>query len=395
MFTLEDVRHSSLTPVFAGLQTALHALIVALSLVVLLRALLLDEPYQVAVIVLTLVFMGVYFVGTVVRLGPPGRRVWLAVLTVLWLVLIVLTPEAAYIVFGLFFLYLRILPPVWNLLAVASSTTLSIISTGVHGGWSVAGVVGPVIGACVAVVIGVAYRTLYREARERQRLIDELVTTREVLAAQERASGTLAERERLAQDIHDTVAQGLSSIQLLLHAAERADPEHPALQQIRMAREVAADSLAETRQLIAELTPAALEGQSLGAAVRRICAGAQSETLHVHTLVEGEPEQLPMPVEAALVRITQSAMANVVQHAQATRVQVTLTYSDDVVSLDVVDNGIGFDVRVLDHDPPESFGLTAIRRRVEQLHGSLNLESEPGHTALTVSFPIPSVQVTR
>lgn len=395
MFTLEDVRHSSLTPVFVGLQNSLHALIGALSMVVLLRAVFLDEPDQVAVIVLTLGFLGAYLVGAVVRLRRRGRGVWIAVLTLLWLILIVLTPDAAYIAFGLFFLYLRVLPPRWNLLAVAATTALAIVSTGVHGGWSVAVVVGPVIGACVAVVIGVAYRTLYREAEERQRLIDELVATREVLAAQERASGTLAERERLAQDIHDTVAQGLSSIQLLLHAAERADPRHPAVEKIQMAREVAADSLAETRQLIAELTPAALEGQSLESAVRRICAGAQSENLDVHVLVEGRPVQLPMPIEAALVRITQSAMANVVQHAQARRVQITLTYSDDMVSLDVVDDGIGFDVRILDQDPSESFGLNAIRRRVQQLHGSLDLESEPGHTALTVSFPIASVKMTR
>ncbi|WP_020105078.1 sensor histidine kinase [Nocardia sp. 348MFTsu5.1] len=389
------MRDSSLTPVFAGLQNALHVLIVALSMVVLLRALLLDEPHQMAVVVLTLGFMGAYLVGVVVRLGRRGRGVWIATLTLLWLVLIVHTPDAAYIAFGLFFVYLRVLPPRWNLLAVAAATALAIVSTGVHRGWSVAGVVGPVIGACVAVVIGVGYRTLYREARERQRLIDELVATREVLAAQERASGILAERERLAQDIHDTVAQGLSSIQLLLHAAERADPQHPAIEKIRMARDVAADSLAETRQLIAELTPAALEGQTLGSAVRRICTRAQSETLDVHTLVEGEAAQLPMPIEAALVRITQSAMANVVQHAQATRVQVTLTYSDDVVSLDVVDDGIGFDVRILDQDPSESFGLNAIRRRVEQLHGSLDLESEPGHTALAVSFPIAAVETPR
>lgn len=135
------------------------------------------------------------------------------------------------------------------------------------------------IGAAVAVAIGFGYQALYREAAERGRLIDELMNTREELASTSRDAGKLAERERLAAEIHDTVAQGLSSIQMLLHAAERADPNSPAVRQISLARETAADSLAETRQLIAELTPAALDGQSLSDALGRICERASSAHL--------------------------------------------------------------------------------------------------------------------
>src|SRR5690606_16048064 len=116
----------------------------------------------------------------------------------------------------------------------------------------------------------------------------------------------------------------------------------------------------------------------------------------------GEPERLPMPVEAALVRIAQSAVANVVQHAEATRMRVTLTYDDTDVHLDIVDDGIGIDpaiLRVSRVAPPSAdtagrgpragaFGLHAIRSRVEQQGGAMTVESEPGHTAVTVSFPL-------
>lgn len=132
--------------------------------------------------------------------------------------------------------------------------------------------VGPIIGAAVAVAIGLGYQALYREAAERGRLIDELMNTREELASTSRDAGKFAERERLAAEIHDTVAQGLSSIQMLLHAAERADPDSPAIRQISLARETAADSLAETRQLIAELTPA------LGRSVARRRASSNLRT---------------------------------------------------------------------------------------------------------------------
>ncbi|RZK96177.1 MAG: sensor histidine kinase [Rhodococcus sp. (in: high G+C Gram-positive bacteria)] len=289
---------------------------------------------------------------------------------------------------ALFFLYLHLLPRRWAVPAVAAATVVAVVGTGMHRGWSLAGAVGPVIGACVAVAIGLGYRALYREAVERDRLIDELTRTRAELAEQERAAGSLAERERLAREIHDTVAQDLSSIQMLLHAVERAAPDHPARDRIRLARETAADSLAETRQLIGDLTPAVLDGKSLVDALARICTQARSDTVDTIAVVEGEPVRLPMPVEAALVRIAQGAVSNVVRHACASRMAITLTYYEDAVRLDVVDDGLGFDVGLLDREPSKAFGLNSIRRRVELLDGSMSVESEPGLTAVAVSFPL-------
>lgn len=385
---LGQMHRSPLTPVFAGLQLGLHALVVALAGVVFLRAVIDESTLTAPIAALSVMFVAVYLFGVAKRLRDTPARWWLAALTAVWIATMALSADAAYLAFGLFFLYLHLLKRPWSLLAVAGTTAVAVTATGLHRGWSVAAAIGPVIGAAVAVAIGLGYQALYREAAERGRLIDELMNTREELAETSRNAGKMAERERLAAEIHDTVAQGLSSIQMLLHAAERAAPDHRALPQIALARETAADSLAETRQLIAELTPAALDGQSLADALRRICTRAASSGLDARAVIEGEAVRLPMPLEATLVRIAQGAVSNVLRHAGATRMAVTLTYSDDAVSLDVVDNGRGFAVSLLDRGPAEAFGLNAIRRRVERQGGMFDVESESGHTAVTVAFPL-------
>ncbi|MGW6423145.1 sensor histidine kinase [Nocardia sp. NPDC055053] len=426
------MRSSPLTPVVTTLRLGLHVLVTVLAVVVAVRALLPGGGgHGVWVVVLTVVWLAVYFAGTElprrsgdrvvsgapVSVGaarvtsprgeatPPSAgpdtpvpvwnswvvSVWLATLTVLWLALLGLTPDAVYLAFGLFFVYLHLLPRPWNLVAVVLATAVGVVGFAAHRGWSVGAVVGPVLGALVAIGIGLGYQALYREAVERERLIHELLDTRAVLAEQERTAGKLAERERLAKEIHDTVAQGLSSIQLLLHAAEQAAPDHPALDRIRLARETAAEDLAETRRLIDELSPAALDGQSLAEALERVRERAQSPSLSAQLLVEGDPERLPMPVEAALVRIAQSAVANVVQHAEAARMRVTLTYDDTDVHLDIVDDGIGIAPDILRGPRSGAFGLAAMRSRVEQQGGAMTIESEPGHTAVTVSFPLGAV----
>ncbi|WP_435592576.1 sensor histidine kinase [Nocardia sp. bgisy118] len=380
---------SPLTPVVTALRLGLHLLVTVLAAVVVVRALLPGAPHSVPVVVLTAAFLLVYFAGAFFGdQRGAALPVWLGALTLLWLGLVVLAPDAGYLAFGLFFLYLHLLPRPWSLLAVAAATAVAVTGFGVHTGWSVAGVVGPVIGAAVAVGIGLGYEALFREFAERQRLIDELLSTRAALADREHTAGRLAERERLAQEIHDTVAQGLSSIQLLLHAAEQADPRHPALPQIRLARETAAENLAETRGLIAELAPVPLEGSSLAEALERICRRAETPSLRTQLVVEGEPERLAMPIEAALVRIAQGAVANVVQHANAGRMRLTLTYADTDVHMDVVDDGVGMDPEVSVRTKSGGFGLPAMRARVEQQGGSMAVESEPGHTAVSVSFPL-------
>ncbi len=249
----------------------------------------------------------------------------------------------------------------------------------------------------VATVLG--YQALYRESERRRRLIEELISTRAELAAAERHAGTLAERERLAREIHDTLAQGLSSIQLLLRAAQRALPEHaPAAGHIERARRAAQDNLAEARRFVRALTPPDLERQgSLAAALRRLSEQSTSvDGPSVHCTVSGTPVPLPTPYEVALLRIAQSALANTVRHAAAGRAEITLTFMDDSVTLDVVDDGTGFAPPPGGPSPGLSadgggFGLPAMRARAESLGGTFAVESSPGQgTAVAVTLPLPS-----
>jgi signal transduction histidine kinase len=386
--------HSALTPVFVGLRVGLHVLIAALLVLVLVRLPALPPPAAVAGLVLVAVFAAVYVSSAFVRRVPEARRrpaatVWVTVLALVWVGLVLLVPEAAYLAFPLFFLLLHLLPHRLGPVAVVVVTAIAILALGLHQGFSAGVVIGPVIGAGVAILLGLGYRALAQEAAEREALLAELLSTRDRLAETEREQGALAERARLAREIHDTVAQGLSSIQLLLHAAERADPDRPGIEHVRLARETAAESLAETRAFIRELTPPALDA-GLGEALRRL-GEAQSTPASLRVEVETPPVlDLPMDLQTALLRIAQGAVANVRQHAGAHRASLTVRVDRDETVLVVADDGVGFDPQTVAAGPggADSFGLRAIAERVAQLDGTLDIDSAPGRgTRLTVTVP--------
>ncbi|WP_340540365.1 sensor histidine kinase [Nocardioides sp. GXZ039] len=377
--------HASLTPVFIGLRTGLHLLVAALLALVAFRIAVGEASPTWAAVALVTLFGVVYVAGAWwARTTSTGERraragaIWLAVLTVLWVALMATTPEAAYLVFPMFFLYLHLIAPPWGPVAVVLATGIAIIALGMHSGFTAGGVIGPLVGAAVALLIGLGYRALAREAIEREELVAELVATRDQLAATEHEQGILAERARLAREIHDTVAQGMSSVQMLLHAAERSDPEGPGLAHVRLARETAADVLAETRQFIRELSPPGLD-KGLPSALRRLAeTQAAMNGLQIEVSARDGVE-LPMPVQTALLRVAQGALANVVQHAGATQVVIALTDDGAHTTLSVADDGVGFDpAAVRAASPSDSFGLRAIRERIAQIGGTVEVESEPG-----------------
>lgn len=398
----DGLPHSALTPVFSGLRIGLHLLIVLLTGLVVVRALLGPAAGAGVTVVLAAVFLGTYIGGSELARRRPSVwfvPVWMTLLLVEWLALTLLEPDAAFIVFPLFFLQLHVLPLRAGIPLVLLSVVLTIWAMSFHVGLSLGATLGPLVGAAVAVAVGLGYRALLREAAERQNLIKDLLATRTQLAAAARDAGTLAERERLAREIHDTVAQGLSSIQMLLHAAEGRVSDSAALEHLRLARETAAANLQETRRFIRELTPPALDTQTLPGALTRLAASAErtaagsaagsERATRVSLHVTGDPIALPMPLETTLLRIAQGSLANVAQHAGANRAEVTLSYMTDEVALDIVDDGRGFTLTAATAQSPDSFGLVAIRQRVEQLGGSFVLESAPGQgTAVAVRFPI-------
>ncbi|BCK67818.1 two-component sensor histidine kinase [Streptomyces libani subsp. rufus] len=393
----------SLTPVLRALRSCLHLMVAALLALAAVRAVADRTPDAPAVLAAAAALCALYVTGPRLprlRTSTGAAALWLAALGLVWLVLLALTPDGVWVAFPLFFVQLHLLPQRWALPAVAATTLAAIAGFGWHTHTlSVGTVLGPALGAAVAVAVVLGYEALYRESEQRRRLIEELTATRGELADAEHAAGVLAERERLAREIHDTLAQGLSSIQLLLRAAERALPERPgiALGHVRQARTAAVDNLAEARRFVRALSPPDLEAGSLPAALERVCATtARASGLAVHCQVSGAPTALPTPYEAALLRIAQSALANTVRHAAAGRVELTLSYMDTEVALDIVDDGTGFVPAEVPAPgsaavPGTGFGLAAMRARARALQGTLVVESAPGEgTAVAVTLPCPA-----
>ncbi|MFJ1866000.1 sensor histidine kinase [Streptomyces sp. NPDC088097] len=385
-------RTRPLTPVSRVLRLCLHALLLGLLALAAGRAVTDSAPGAGWVIGACALVACVYAAGVrapVVRRSPRGGALWLAALGLAWAGLLVVSPEGLWIAFPLYFLELHLLRLRWGVAAVAVTACAAIGGFLAHSDAPTPGAfLGPLLGGAVAVATVLGYQALYRESERRRELIEELIATRAELAVAERGAGILAERERLAREIHDTLAQGLSSIQLLLRAAERTLPEDaPAAEHIARAREAAQENLAEARRFVRALTPPDLEHGSLAGALERLCSGVPGP--RVRFSVSGAPRVLPTPYEVALLRIAQSALANVVRHAGAGRAEITLTFMEASVTLDVVDDGRGFEPSSAPSGDG-GFGLPAMRARAETLGGLFTVESDPGQgTAVAVTLPLP------
>ncbi|MEU2667953.1 sensor histidine kinase [Streptomyces sp. NPDC007164] len=356
------------------------------------------------IIALSVAIAVLYVIGPVLGSRPtPRSLVWLGALVAVWMVLVVLAPSFAWCAVPLFFTGLRILPP-RAALALVALLTLFVVAAQLRlaEGFDPNLVLAPPAVAAVATAVFVHMQRQaerQRELSERQReLIDDLLRTRRELAATERREGTLAERQRLSMEIHDTLAQGLSSQQMLLQAADRtwdADPT-TARRHVRTATGIAERNLAEARRFVHDLAPAdlaaggGLEAALHALATRETAQGQGRLTVRCH--VEGERHTaLPDRVQSALLRIAQGALANVKEHANATEAALTLTHLDDRVVLDIADNGQGFvpTERTGTTGSVRGHGLPAIRARLHQLGGTLTIESVPGEgTVLSAAVPL-------
>lgn len=396
---------AGLTPTARALTWCLHLLTVALLALAAGRAVVGDRPHSGVVVAVAAACGLVYAAGPLlprVRRSREGAAWWLAAVGAVWLVLLALSPDGVWVAFPLYFLQLHLLPRRAGLAAVGATTLAAITAFAAHQGtFSAAMAIGPALGAAVAVAVVRGYEALYRESEQRRALIEDLTATRADLAEAQHTAGVLAERERLAREIHDTLAQGLSSIQLLLRAAERALPTTPetAARYVDQARQSAVDNLAEARRFVAALTPPGLEGTTLPDALERLCATTSTRhglTARFH--LTGTSVPLPTAYEVALLRVAQSALANTVRHAHATTVDVTLGYVGDRITMDVVDDGTGFGADELPAVPdPESggYGLAAMRARLRALGGVLDVESAAGHgTVVGARLPLAPAQST-
>ncbi|MET9272053.1 sensor histidine kinase [Kribbella sp. NPDC003557] len=394
-----------LTPTTRMLAWCLHLLVIALLALTVIRAVADGNPRVAAVVVAAAICAAVYVAGPAlpaVRRSSRNALVWLAVLGAAWVVVLALSADGVWLAFPLYFLLLHLAPRRTGLVAVVLTAIVAIVGFAAHqGSFSVAIAIGPALGAAVAVAVVWGYQALYRESEQRRRLIGELTATRSDLATAQHAAGVAAERERLAREIHDTLAQGLSSIQLLLRAAERSLPADPqnASEYVDQARRAAADNLAEVRRFVAALAPPSLEGASLAGALERLCATtATRHHLAARFRVEGDAVPLPTALEVALLRVAQSALANVVRHAGASVADVTLSFSGGQVVLGIADDGRGFDPDELTDRAPDGggFGLPAMRSRLQELGGSLTISSVPGNgTRVLAALPALPAATTR
>ncbi|MFE6823468.1 sensor histidine kinase [Streptomyces sp. NPDC057690] len=302
------------------------------------------------VVALYAAFCLLYVLGRVLAPAPrpgsaPSSRhlAWLGSVSAVWVVLLALAPSATWCAMPLLFAGLHALPTRIAVPLAAVLTALVVVSEVrvADGALNPNMVLAPPAVAAVATAVMVH---LQRQGARQRVLIDDLVRTRRDLAVSERQAGVLAERQRLSTEIHDTLAQGLSSQRMLLHAAERvwgSDPD-AAREHLREAAEISSRGLAEARRFVHDLAPADLDAHTLPEALTLLAARESGPGLALEFRLDGDPGRLPERVEAALLRIAQGALANVREHAAATRGVLTLTCLDDLVSLDIADNGRGF-----------------------------------------------------
>lgn len=213
-------------------------------------------------------------------------------------------------------------------------------------------------------------------AIERARLFDKSVRW-----------GAVEERNRLAREIHDTLAQGLTAVSLQLESADalledEANP-HRIRKVVRQALALTRANLEEARRSVLDLRAAPLEGRTLTEALQLLVEQAE---VPVEMVVTGANRPLPPRVEISLYRMAQEALTNIGRHAQATKAWLEVIMSPEGVKLTVADNGHGFDPEQI---PDNRYGLLGLNERVKLLHGRLQVESTPGQgTRLEVTIPL-------
>ena len=329
-----------------------------------------------------------------------GNLVYLVAAVALWVPLSGFHPAFYIVVINFFGQFFGILPIVWAIPMGAALTALLIALQNIRTGDALTS--SDVLIAVVVVtwwaLLGLWIHAVMRQSQERKRLIDRLDAAQENLAAAERQAGVLEERQRLAREIHDTLAQGFASIVMHLEAADETLPVEldTVRKHLDRARLMARESLAEARRLVQALRPESLERGTLPEALKRVAARWSDETsTRIDVMVTGDSLRLHPDVEVTLLRALQEGLTNVRKHAGAAQVNVTLSYMGNQVSLDMQDDGCGFDPRRLQTERGEfgagGYGLRAMRERIEQLDGSLSIESQPGiGTTIAVAIPMQS-----
>ncbi|NEA50007.1 sensor histidine kinase [Streptomyces sp. SID10815] len=249
-----------------------------------------------------------------------------------------------------------------------------------------------VAGSCLT--IGGWVQNIAVQSSERADLLRRLESSRDELARLSTAHGALLERERLAREIHDTLAQGFTSLVMLCQALRgQLDPRaEQARRYVDLMHRTARENLAESRSLVSSLSPAQLDDSALDEAVRRLGERLAEELgIIVDVHVTGTPRTLPPTVEVVALRASQEALSNIRKHAHAAHVDVCLAYTPAQLELTVRDDGRGFSPTASDG----GYGLPGMRARVTEIGGTTEVISARGQgTTLTVRLPQPPSRTT-
>jgi len=313
---------------------------------------------------------------------------------ILWFILVSISPAYYIGLFGMFIMVFRHLPIRYAVIAAILLMIATIVEQINDTGESLR-LTDPLLWlfffmVLISIIMGFWISTIIEQSTQRRHLIEQLEATQSELAAAERREGVLEERQRLAREIHDTLAQGFTSIILQLESAEQALSDREITQKhLDRARLTARSSLEQARRVVQDLRPDSLEKHTLSEAIERATLRWKDETgISVATKTTGNIIPLHPNIEVTLLRATQEALNNIRKHARSTDVQLTLSYMGDVVILDVQDDGVGLDGA---EPSPLSggYGLQAMRERVEACGGNLTIESEPGEgTTIAITIPL-------
>ncbi|WP_432036400.1 sensor histidine kinase [Streptomyces cucumeris] len=246
-----------------------------------------------------------------------------------------------------------------------------------------------VVSLAFSAVLGSWIIMVIDQSRERARLIAELEASREEVARLSAAHGALAERERLSREIHDTLAQGFTSLLMLVQAVE-SEFEHDVpltRRHLDLMARTARENLAEARALVAGAGPAGLDGSSLPDAVRRLAARYEEQTgARARVEVSGSVRPLAASLEVVALRSCQEGLSNVRRHAgPRAAVALELDYGGDVLRVGIRDTGCGFDPAV----PHGGYGLTGLRARAREAGGTAAVHGVPGEgTTVRIELPV-------
>jgi signal transduction histidine kinase len=237
-----------------------------------------------------------------------------------------------------------------------------------------------------------ALAELHRANVKLQEALEDNAGLHAQLLVQAREAGVLDERQRMAREIHDTLAQGLAGILTQLQAAEQTlDKPDTAGRHVTNAMNLARESLTEARRSVHAVQPQVLAEARLPDAISDVTRRwSEVNDIDAVLTTTGDPRPMHTDVEVTLLRAAQEALTNVAKHAKASRVGLTLSYMEDIVTLDVRDDGVGFEpnIKRANGSTNGGFGLAGMRQRVQRLAGRLDIESEPGGgTAISASVP--------